>query len=160
MQTQSFFVCLMLLFGNLPTVSAAETVSLTPKQAAMALVEKGVQLIAEKGEAAFEAISDPHGEFFNRETALYAFVYDEKVVIRAHPYKPGLIGHSFKGKPDVRGKKFRDEIVEKALIVGESWTEYSYEKPGVAGIYRKRVYGKLVEYNGRKYVVCAGIYRD
>ncbi len=130
------------------------------EEEAMALVEKAVKLIEEKGEAALVAISKPDGEFFIKDKALYAFVYDEERVIIAHPYKPTLVGRSYKGKPDVRGKKFRDEIVEKAIKHGSGWTDYSYQKPGEKGIHKKKVYGKLVERDGKKYIVCAGVYID
>jgi polar amino acid transport system substrate-binding protein len=90
--------------------------------------------------------------------ALYVFVYDEQVVIVAHP-KNDLVGRSYKGKPDVRGKKFRDDIVNGALANGTGWVDYSYQKPGETGIHSKTTYYKLITgSDGKKYIVCAGKY--
>lgn len=163
---QSAFIFVWLCFSVTLSVGAEESGGASQEEApsmeeqAVALVEQAVLLIQEEGEAAFEHISDPKGAFFIQDKSLYAFVYDEEVVIRAHPYKPSLIGRSYKGKPDVRGKRFRDEIVAKALDKGDGWTEYSYQKPGATGIHRKKVYGKLVEHDGKKYAACAGVYID
>lgn len=129
------------------------------KEEAKDLVNKAAAAILAEGEAAIAKISTPDGGFYFKDKALYAFVYDENCVMMAHPYKPGLIGKSYKGKPDVRGKKFRDEIVEKALTDGEGWTEYSYQKPGEKGIHQKIAYCKLVEKDGKKYVVVSGVYK-
>ncbi|PIE35964.1 hypothetical protein CSA56_01900 [candidate division KSB3 bacterium] len=127
---------------------------------AMALVEKAGKLLEKKGDAALEMIGDPDGEFFMKDNALYVFVYDPECVILAHPYKPTLVGRSYQGKPDVRGKIFREELVEKALEEGNGWTYYSYQKPGENGIHQKKVFGKLFESEGKKYIVCAGVYID
>ncbi len=126
---------------------------------AKALVDKAAKLISAKGEEGLKQISKPDGGFYFKEKALYAFVYSDEAVMLAHPYKPGLIGKSYKGKPDVRGKKFRDEIVKVALEKGEGWTDYSYQKPGQKGIHSKTAYCKLVKVKGKNYVVVAGIYK-
>lgn len=90
--------------------------------------------------------------------AAYVFVYDTEVNMVAHP-QAGLVGRNFKGKPDVRGKKFRDEIVEKATSAGSGWVEYAYTQPGETGVHPKTTYCKMVKGNdGKAYVVCAGMY--
>jgi signal transduction histidine kinase len=114
-------------------------------------------LLAEKGDDALAVIGKKDGEFHKGE--LYAFIYDENVKMLAHPEKPELVGQSFKGKPDMKGKKFRDEIVEKALA-GGGWTEYSYQKPGATGIHKKKVLSKLAKFKDKKYVVAVGMYAD
>jgi len=124
------------------------------------LVDQAVELIEKKGDMAIKTIGDPKGPFFVQSKSLYVFVYDENCVIKAHPYKPTLVGRSYLGKPDVRGKKFRDEIVQKALKEGKGWTEYSYQKPGEAGIFKKKVFGKRAIFGKRKFIVCAGMYID
>lgn len=129
------------------------------KDDAIAMVNKAVALIKEKGDAALALIGDSEGAFYVKENDLYAFVYDPQCVITAHPYKPALVGKSFKGKPDVKGKMFRDEIVETALSKGSGWVEYSYQKPSESGIYQKIVYCKLVEKDGKKHIVASGVYK-
>ncbi|SEM66870.1 cytochrome c [Syntrophus gentianae] len=136
------------------------------KEDAMAMVERAGKLIEEKGDAALAAISDPKGEFINRKKALYVFVYDENIVVVAHPYLHELIGQCLKGKPDDQGRMFRDEIVGKALTKGSGWTEYSYQKPIESAEgevlyqtkYKKNTYGKLFKYGDKKYIVCSGTY--
>lgn len=121
----------------------------------MDMLDKAVKLLKEKGDDALKVISTPDGDF--QDGALYAFVYDENVTILAHPEKPALVGQNFKGKPDVKGKKFRDEIVAKALA-GGGWTEYMYTMPDTLGIFKKKVYSKVAEKNGKKYIVACGMY--
>ncbi len=121
----------------------------------MEMLEKAVKLLKEKGDEGLKEISVTKGEFHHG--ALYAFVYDENVNIIAHPEKPGLIGQNFKGKPDAKGRKFRDEIVAKALE-GGGWTEYIYSKPDSTGLFVKKVYSKLAEKDGKKYIVAVGMY--
>jgi cytochrome c len=148
-----FSFCLLLSPGQAYSADKATA------EEAISLVNKAVDLFNSKGDTvALATINKPDGGFYFKSKALYVFVYDQSVVIVAHPYKPKLIGRSYKGKPDVRGKKFRDEIVSKAMSSGEGWTEYSYQKPGEKGIHKKKAYSKLVDINGKKYIVCAGIY--
>ena len=91
--------------------------------------------------------------------ALYVFVYDPEVVMVAHP-RGDLVGKSVKGRPDVKGKKFRDEMVERALKGETGWVDYLYQKPGETGIHPKTTYfAKATGSDGRTYVVCAGMYQ-
>ncbi|MBF0101709.1 MAG: cache domain-containing protein [Desulfobacterales bacterium] len=155
---QSLLVVSMVLSGVIMFsngyVNAIDEMAIT-EQDVTGLVEKAVTFLVEKGDEALALIGTPNGEFHKGE--LYAFVYDENITIIAHPYKPTLVGQNFKGKPDVKGNKFRDEIVAKALN-GGGWTEYFYSKPDSAGIFKKRVFSKLAEKNGKKYIVAVGMY--
>jgi polar amino acid transport system substrate-binding protein len=92
------------------------------------------------------------------DPSTYIFVYNTAVEIVAHP-KQQLVGRSYKGKPDVRGKKFRDEIVDVALKDGTGWVDYSYQKPGESGIHPKTTYCKKVVIDEETtYIVCCGMY--
>jgi signal transduction histidine kinase len=153
-------VCLTVLFlvcGFTGFMYAGEAAT---DEEAMALVEKAGQLIEKEGDAALAVISNPDGGFYFKDKALYAFVYNVDIEIIAHPYKPELIGKSFKGKTDVKGKLFRDEIVRKVLKDGSWWTYYSYEKPGSQNIHTKKTYGKLFKHGDKNYIVCCGVYVD
>lgn len=159
MKLFKFFMILTVLIMSIVLIVFAE--ELTDKQKeAVKLVNKAGKLILEKGEAALETISEPDGGFYFKEKALYAFVYDENCVMLAHPYKPELIGKSYKGKPDFTGKNFRDDIVEKAMKSGSGWTTYAYQKPGDKGIYYKTAYGKLFTKDGKNYIVVSGVYKE
>lgn len=151
------FAILSLVFGLVCSVWAGEKAT---DEEAIALVEQAGKLIEQEGDAALDVISNPEGGFYSKDKALYAFVYNDSIEIIAHPYKPELIGKSFKGKPDVKGKVFRDEIVRKALTDGSGWTDYSYQKPGSQDIHTKKTYGKLFKHGDKNYIVCCGVYVD
>jgi cytochrome c len=150
-------VILSVVFGLTGIAWAGEKVT---DDEAIALVEQAGKLIEKEGDAALGVISNPEGGFYFKEKALYAFVYNDNIEIIAHPYKAELIGKSFRGKPDVKGKVFRDEIVGKALRDGSGWTEYSYQKPGSKDIHTKKTYGKLFKHGDKNYIVCCGVYID
>ncbi|MFH2065884.1 MAG: cache domain-containing protein [Pseudomonadota bacterium] len=124
-----------------------------------ALVDQVAAEIEKDAKGTFEKIINGGHPYRNKDNEeLYAFVYNENVEIVAHVTK-SLVGRSYKGKPDVKGKKFRDEIVEGALKNGTGWVDYAYQKPGEKGIHNKTTYYKLVTGNdGTKYVVCSGKY--
>ncbi len=92
--------------------------------------------------------------------ALYSFFYSTDVVMIAHAGNPLLTGVSFKGKPDVIGTVFRDEIVSGALANGTGWVDYVYTKTDRSGLYFKTTYYKLATgSDSRQYIVCAGKFR-
>jgi polar amino acid transport system substrate-binding protein len=92
--------------------------------------------------------------------ALYVFVYDPEVTMVAHP-RADLVGKNVKGKPDVKGKKFRDEIVTRAIAGEAGWVDYLYQKPGESGIHPKTThFAKATGSDGKTYVVCAGKYQS
>lgn len=160
MKTRKIFVLIVILSVIFALKGIAWTGEKATDKEAIALVEKAGKLIEELGDAALAIISNPDGEFYFKDKALYAFVYNDNIEIIAHPYKPELIGKSFRGKPDVKGKVFRDEIVKKALEEGSWWTYYSYEKPGSRDIHTKKTYGKLFRHGDKSYIVCCGVYVD
>ncbi len=130
------------------------------KKMVVNLVEKVSQEITKDAPGTFAKIIKAEHPYKNKENpALYVFVYDKNVKIVAHPKKV-LVGKSYKGKPDVKGKKFRDDIVNTGLKNGTGWVDYSYQKPGEKGIHAKTTYLKLVKgSDGNKYIVCAGMYK-
>jgi len=92
--------------------------------------------------------------------ALYSFAYDTSVTMMAHAENKLLVGVSFRGKTDVAGKKFRDEIVAGALLNGTGWVDYIYTKPNEGGLYYKTTYYKLTYgSDGKQYIVCCGKYK-
>ncbi|GAB6042422.1 cache domain-containing protein [Endothiovibrio diazotrophicus] len=138
------------------TAATVRADAITEEQV-FAMVDRAVALLNEEGDPALATIGTPNGEFDQGE--LYVFVYDTNVVMLAHPVKPTLVGRSYKGKPDAKGKKFRDMIVENALN-GGGWVDYVYQKPGVSGLHKKKVFSKLAEHGGKQYVVACGMYAN
>ncbi len=137
--------------------AGAATANSDAEQEVIDFVDKAVQLLNTQGQPALATIGKTDGDF--HKGSQYVFVYDENVVMLAHPVKPKLVGRSYKGKPDVKGKKFRDEIVSNALN-GGGWTEYVYQKPNTSsGLFKKKVYSRLAENGGLKFVVASGMYQ-
>ena len=129
------------------------------KEQVIGLVEKTCEDIKTDVKATFEKITNAEHPYKDAQNpALYVFVYTTDVVMAAHP-KKSLVGRSYKGKPDVRGKKFRDDIVSGAIAGGTGWVDYSYKKPEEKGIHQKTTYYQLVTgSDGSKYVVACGKY--
>jgi signal transduction histidine kinase len=142
---------LLSLVLSLPSAASAD-----PRDDAVARVDEAVSLLRDEGGQALKQIGETHGRF--HDGAAYVFVYDRDVVIRAHPVKPALVGRSFAGKPDVRGFRFRDAIVENTLREGESWTDYHYQKPGESGMHLKTTFCRKATVDGEDFAVCSGVY--
>lgn len=103
------------------------------------------------GEAPYRNLGDP---------SLYAFVYDKNLTIVAHADNIQVVGENFKGKTDVTGKPFRDEILEGALKNGTGWVDYVYMHPVQTNLYYKTTYYRLTQgSDGNSYIVCSGNYK-
>jgi len=128
-------------------------------EAVVALVDQTAADLTKDAAATIQKINDgthPYKDKDNPE--FYVFVYDTDVNMIAHPDKT-LVGKNFKGKPDARGKKFRDLIVENATKSTTGWEDYLYKKPDAAGLFDKKAYFKLTTgSDGKKYVVVCGKY--
>ncbi len=150
-----FFVCLT---GNLMAQDVEKEIS---AEEVTAIVEMAAAEMAKDAPAVIAKINASEHPFVNKDNpALYVFIYDKDVNMIAHPNQ-GLVGKNFKGKPDVKGKNFRDEIVEGAVANGKGWVEYAYQKPGATGIFDKVTYYMLVKgSDGKEYVLTAGKYKD
>jgi polar amino acid transport system substrate-binding protein len=72
-----------------------------------------------------------------------------------------MMGQNLKGKPDVKGKMFREEMLEKALKDGSGWVEYHYFNPKTQRATLKLSYFELANgSDGKKYIVGSGRYVD
>jgi polar amino acid transport system substrate-binding protein len=91
---------------------------------------------------------------------LYAFVYTTNMTIVAHADNIWMVGVNYKGKTDVAGKPFHDEIVQGALKNGTGWVEYVYMHPVQTNLYYKTTYYRLIRgSDGVQYIVCGGNYK-
>lgn len=151
-----FYARIAFIFLLMLTVANAKV----GKKRVIHLVDKTAKLIAKDAAGTFSKIIAGQHPFKDKDDpALYVFVYNKDVEIVAHPKKV-LVGKSYKGKPDVKGKKFRDEIVQLGMTKGVGWVDYSYQKPGEKGIHSKTTYLKKVTgSDGKIYIVCAGMYK-
>ncbi|NPU84502.1 MAG: transporter substrate-binding domain-containing protein [Syntrophaceae bacterium] len=129
---------------------------------AMQLVDRTANDLAGDAAATIRRINageHPYRDAKNQ--AFYVFIYDSGVTMIAHAANIKTVGRNFKGKTDVDGKAFRDEIVGKALKNGSGWEDYVYTNPGESGLYFKTTYFKAAKgSDGRTYVVCAGKFKE
>jgi len=130
-------------------------------EAIMQLVNLTATAIEADVAGAFAAINAGEHPYKNRaQQELYVFVYDTNVTMVADADNIKLVGVNFRGKTDVTGKPFRDEIVAGALRNGSGWVEYLYINPVETGLYLKKTYYQLVRgSDGQQYVVCSGMYK-
>lgn len=92
--------------------------------------------------------------------SLYVFVLDTDLNLIAH-FKTDIVGRNMKGKPDVKGKLYRDEFLAVAQKDGSGWVDYYFENPKTKKIEHKNTFVKLTKGNdGRDYLVCSGRYYD
>lgn len=92
--------------------------------------------------------------------ALYVFVFDTNVTIVAQADNVRQVGVNLRGKTDVTGKPFRDEIVSGALRNGSGWADYVFSNPTVTGLYAKTTYYRLTQGSDNKtYIVGSGNYK-
>ena len=100
---------------------------------------------------------DPFWDKNNR--ALYVFVYDTNETIVAEADNPLLVGVNMRGKTDVAGTPFRDQITERALAEGTGWVDYIWVIPDESGVYYKSAYFRLIQgSDSRPYIVISGLY--
>ena len=92
--------------------------------------------------------------------ALYAYVYDANLTTVAHAQNPLVVGLNVRGKADVTGTRFHDEILAGARANGTGWVNYVYMQPGQMNLYHKTTYYRLVRgSDGANYIVCSGTYK-
>jgi polar amino acid transport system substrate-binding protein len=67
---------------------------------------------------------------------------------------------NFRGKTDVTGKAFRDEIVSGALRNGSGWVDYVFSSPTETGLYYKTSYYRAATGSDNQvYIIGSGIYK-
>jgi len=127
----------------------------------VSLVNTTASAIEKDAPDAFRRINAQEPPFRDpKNPALYAFVYDTNVSIIAHADNIRLVGVSYRGKTDVSGKAFRDNIVSGALANGTGWEEYIYINPVETDLYYKNTYYRLTRgSDGKLYIVCSGNFK-
>ena len=124
--------------------------------AVMALVNTTAAAIEENATDTFRRINAGEAPYKDAQNpALYAFVYDTNVTMVAHADNIQLVGASYKGKTDVTGKPFRDEIVAGALKNGTGWEDYVYINPVETNLYYKTTYLPVNERKRRELLCCS-----
>lgn len=136
---------------------AAET-----DQAIIDLVKETRAALETNAEQTLESINFAEHPYKDENNpALYVFVLDVNLTVAAHPIMPHIVGENLKGKPDMKGKMFREEMLEKALKDGSGWVDYHYLNPKTRQEAKKNSYFELAHgSDGKKYIVGSGKYLE
>jgi polar amino acid transport system substrate-binding protein len=148
-----FAVSLLFLTVSVAFVTAQtnEEVTALVEQTSEDISKNLYQTLAKinKGEHPYKNLDNP---------SLYAFVLDTDLNLIAH-FKTAIVGRNMKGKPDVKGKLYRDEFLAVAKKDGSGWVDYYFENPASKEIEHKNTFVKLVKgSDGKDYLVCSGTY--
>ncbi len=131
---------------------------LTP-QLAKEKVIAACKLLEAEGEAAFEKIKDPEGEFRFADGAGYIWLQDLNAVVLMHPIKPSLDGKDMSGFADKNGTLLFLNFSEICADEGAGWVPYVWPHPTRGdGTFPKISYVKVVQHGGKDYVAGAGMY--
>lgn len=130
---------------------------LTP-QLAKEKVLAACKLLEAEGEAAFEKIKDPNGEFRFADGEGYIWIQDLNAVVLMHPIKPSLDGKDMSGFADKNGTLLFLNFSEICADKGSGWVPYVWPKPGQEGTSPKISFVKMVQHDGKDYVAGAGMY--
>jgi len=128
----------------------------------IALVQQTKAAIENNSIQTFEKINQAEHPYKNKDNpSLYVFVFDTDLNVVAHAIKPKIVGKNVKGKPDVKGKNFRDEMLEKAMKDGSGWVDYYFLNPKTNETEHKTAYIELAAgSDGKGYIVGSGKYFD
>lgn len=122
---------------------------------AVALVKKGIAYIKANGmEKANAAISEPKGQFFEKD--LYLFIFDQSGKALSHGANPKLIGKNMIELKDVDEKYFIKEFYEVANKKGKGWIDYKWPHPVTKVIEQKSTYVEKLD-DGN--IIGCGIYK-
>lgn len=147
-----------IIYRNLGVGCAPQTFT---DDTVMELVNTTVKAIEKNASDTFRRINAGEAPYRDsKDPGLYAFVYDTNLTIVAHADNIQLVGTNFRGKTDVTGKPFRDEILEGALKNGTGSVDYVYMHPVQTNLYYKTAYYRLTRgSDGNSYIVCSGNYK-
>jgi cytochrome c len=145
--------CCLLLFCC--AILWGENVPGSSRQNAIHFVNKAVDFAKKNGtDSLLSAINKANSEFLQNE--MYVFAYDTNGNIIAHPVNSKIVGKNLLDIPDVDGKYFRREIVEKGKKQDTAWIDYKYKNPENGYIERKTTFIRRV---GGVIIGC-GIYKE
>ena len=143
---------LVAAFSVLGGLASAETGA--TKDEAVAMVKKAVAYIKTEGpDKAYPAISNPTGEFVDRD--LYIVVYGLDGVVLAHGANAKRIGTNQIDDKDPDGKAFVKERVELAATHPSFWQTYKFMNPVTHKVEPKEMYCERLDQTA----VCGGVYQ-
>ena len=149
-----FLLAAALLCGTALANTAAPTASRATPKEAEAMVKKGVAYIkSHPHEQAFIDISNPKGEFVDRD--LYLAVYRNDGMSLAHGFNQKMVGKNLMDLRDADGKEYWRERFEWAKTKASFWQDLKFVDPLTRKIEPKSTYCERLE----DMLVCGGIYK-
>jgi signal transduction histidine kinase len=152
---------LAVICGFLLLAVSSAFVGATTTEEVLALVEQTKEAMEKN---AFQTLAKinmgehPYKDLDN--PSLYVFILDTDLNLVAH-FKTAIVGRNQKGRPDAKGKLFRDEFLAVALKDGSGWVDYYFENPKTKKLAHKNSFVKLVKgSNGVDYIIGCGKYYD
>lgn len=116
------------------------------------------KLVEAEGEAAFDKIKDPEGEFRFGGGAGYIWIHNLDGIMVMHPIKPSLNGKVLTDMRDANGSYFFISMNETVEEHGKGWIPYVWPKPGEEKSSPKVSFCVLVSKDGNDYVLGSGMY--
>ena len=142
-----------LVLGASLGISAVAAERVTPKEAE-AMVKRGVAFIkATPRDKAMAEITDPKGQFVDRE--LYLTVYKMDGTAMAHGANAKFVGKNMMDLRDGNGKEHIRERMEMAKTKSAFWQDFTFLNPVNKKIEPKQMYCEKSD----ELVVCGGIYK-
>jgi len=134
--------------------AVAADVRVTPKEAET-MVKKGVAWIkVHPRDKAMADITDPKGQFVDRE--LYLTVYKMDGTALAHGLNAKFVGKNMMELRDANGKEHIRERMELAKTKASFWQDFTFVNPVNKKMEPKQMY---CERTDDMLVVCGGIYK-
>ena len=122
------------------------------------VVNHAVELVAQRGRAAFDQLRDPKGPFVFMDT--YVFVESTDGVQLVNPGQPSLEGRNLIDVRDLKGKTLVRDEIDLAMQKGSGWLDVHWYKPGSNAPGRKHTFVRKVRSGGETFVVGSGIYAE
>jgi hypothetical protein len=144
-------MCGLMVFGFALSVQAGDE-KLSP-QLVKDTVKAAVDLIADQGEAAFPALTEPNSKF--NQGDLYVFTYNMDGVILQHAM-PHMVGVNMMNVKDPNGVCMGCDFVRIAKEEGSGWSEFHWPKPTTKELAVKVAY--IMKVPGKDMFVGAGAY--
>jgi signal transduction histidine kinase len=152
-------ICYLIVGLLFLAVTASFATAITSEEA-VSLVEQTAMDIEKNALQTLARINRAEHPYKNKDNpSLYVFVLDTDLTVNGHPIKTKVIGKNMKGKPDIKGKMFRDEFLEVVRKDGSGWVDYYFLNPKNQKEEHKTSFVKLVKgNNGTEYIVGCGKY--
>lgn len=146
-----------IMYRNLGVSCARET--FRPDQVT-SLVSYTATRLSEDAKGTINRINNGEHPYRDQDNhALYVYVFDRNVTLVADADTSIAVGSNLKGKTDVAGNPFRDQIVQRALENHTGGVDYIYANPTELGVFKKSAYFQYTRgSDGNDYIVGAGLY--